>query len=123
MVFNFDRPLYMVMENDREAIIVVTKNGSSDYPRTIRLIGVVENGVDITEDLVFNPGQTMMGIRAPLVDDEVALEAPVQYSLSLEVPTGQPGVALGGQANSALEVADDDGKPTFQNFVVCYKLV
>ena len=123
MVFNFDRPLYMVMENDREAIIVVTKNGSSDYPRTIRLIGVVENGVDITEDLVFNPGQTMMEICAPLVDDEVALEAPVQYSLSLEVPTGQPGVALGGQANSALEVADDDGKPTFQNFVVCYKLV
>ena len=69
----------MVMENDIEVFIVVTKIGSSNYSRTVRLRGIVEDGVDITQYLIFSPEETAKEVSIPLVDDLVALEEPTQY--------------------------------------------
>ena len=123
MAFTFDRPVYMVVENEIEAVIVVTKNGISDYNRRVRLTGTVENGVDITQVLTFSPGQIMIEVSVSLLDDEVALEEPVQYPLSLEIPASEIGVELGQYPSSLLEVADNDGKPTCCDFIGCDKYV
>ena len=123
MAFSFDRPVYMVEEGEAQVVIVVTKTGSSDYPRSVRLTGVVQNGSDITQVLMFSPIQTTFEVTVPLIDDQVALEEPIQFPLSLQIPTGQTGVELGEQPNSILEVADDDGKPTCCDFIVCNRYV
>ena len=112
----------MVIENEVQAVLVITKNGSSDYNRSVTLIGTYELGF-FTQDLEFTPGQTMTEVFVTLVDDEIALEDVVQYQQSLQIPTGQTGVELGMQPTSVLEVADDDGKPTCCGFIVCNKYV
>ena len=113
------------MENDTQAIITVTKNGSSDYFRMVRLTGIVENEVDITQNLTFSPEETVKEVSIPVIDDEIALEEPIQYPLSLQIPTGQTGVEVGEQPNSALEVGDNDGKLacSYSVLIACNKYV
>ena len=99
------------MENQIQAVLVITKNGTSGNSHSVRLTGSIENGSDITQDLVFSPGQISIQVPVPLVDDAIALEEPTQYLFSLQIPTGQTGVELGGHPNCTLVVEDDDGKP------------
>ena len=119
MVITFDRPVFTAMESDVDTDIVIIMNGSSDYTRTVRIIGTIQNGVDVTRFVDFSPGNDYVELIFPLVDDDVAWEETEQYPLSIEIPTGQTGVVLGEDPNSILEVVDDDGKPTCYDLIVC----
>ena len=111
----------MAMENDGQTVLVITKTGSSDVPRTVTLIGSNQTG-SFMEDLVFDPTQTTMNVVVPIVDDLIALEDLERLPQELQIPVGEEGGAeLGTQPTSDIEVADDDGKPACCGFVMCIK--
>ena len=100
----------MAVENQIQAVLVITKNGISGNSRSVTLTGSIENGSNITQDLVFSPAQISIQVSVPLVDDAIALEEPIQYLFYLQIPTGQTGVKLGEHPSCTLVVEDDDGK-------------
>ena len=108
MTFTFGQPVYEAFENELQAVLDVIKNGTSDYPRSITVSGILPSGVVLLETLIFSPEETLKKVLVPLLDDEVAPEQTEQYQMSLQVPSNQTNTLLGQYPNTVLEVLDDD---------------
>ena len=109
VIFTFGELVYVAFENEGKAALDVIKNGSSDYPRSITISGMLPNGMVLTDTLIFSPEEILRKVLVPLMDDEIALEQKEQYQISLQVPINQTRVLLGQHPNTVLEVLDDDG--------------
>ena len=109
VTFTFGQPVYKAFENEGQAILDVIKNGSSDYPQSITVSGMLPSGVALNETLIFSPKEMLKTVVVQLRDDEVALEQKEQYQMVLQVPTNHTRVLLGLYPSTILEVLDDDG--------------
>ena len=109
VTFTFGQSVYDTYENEGPAALDVIKIGSSNYPRSVTVSGMLPNGMLLMETLIFIPGETLKKVLVPVMDDEVALEEEEQYQISLQVPNNQTRSLLGQHPNTVLEVLDDDG--------------
>ena len=109
VTFTFGQPVYKAFENEGQVMLDVIKNGSSDYPQSITVSGMLPNGVVLMESLIFSPEEMLKTVVVQLRDDEVALEQKEQYQMVLQAPTNHTRVLLGLYPSTVLEVLDDDG--------------
>ena len=123
--FEFTAGLYEASESATNAVVTVRRRGGTSAPpggsdvtvRTVTSDGTATNGIHYvggTNTLVFPPGEVLVSLLLPLInDDEVNDDRTVNLLLTDLQPAGVPGLGWGNQPSALLRIVNDDSAISF----------
>lgn len=109
-VVNLSQESYDIMEAAEMAVFTVTLHAPAPFTATVAYETTADTalaGADYTAvsgTLIFAPGQTMLTVTIPLIDDDQVEPAEV-FLLHLSQPTN---ATLGNRATVVIQITDDD---------------